>query len=116
MLAALFLAARLLASSMVMAVPAQSPTADLVAQLSVFCHGGGDAGGTEKAPSSDHDCLICPACHLMAHAGLPTPMPAALPIRLGGMIMLATAPPAATGPPHQPRVADHPTGPPNISV
>ena len=115
MLATLFLVVRLLAASVTMAAPAPNPTPiDLVAEFGVFCHAGTDSDGTEKAPAPDHACLVCPACHLVAHAGLPTPMPAPVPMRVGGMVMLALLPPPATGPPRQPRVAAHPTGPPIV--
>lgn len=116
-LAALSLVVRLLAASVTMAAPVPNATIDLISELSVFCHAGtADTGGTEKAPASDHECLACPACHLTAHAGLPTPMPAAVPTRVDGMVVLAARPAPATEPPRQPRSAAHPTGPPTAAL
>ena len=104
-LAALFLVVRLLASSMAMATPAPTDAAG-------FCHSGLD----ENAPAHEHSCLVCPACHIVSHVALPTPAPTALPTILGGDIGRAAAPPPSTGPPRQPRVAAHPTGPPSASI
>lgn len=114
-LAALFLVARLLASSVSMAAPAQNPAADLVAAYSAFCHTG-PADDAPQTPAHDHACLVCPACYVISYFDLPIPAVAALPIFVAGIIGTAAAPPPTTGPPGQPRTAAHPTGPPTASV
>ncbi len=111
LLAALFLAVRLLASSMAMAAPGP----DALAGAAGFCHSGPD-DDAPQAPAHDHECLVCPACHLVGHAGLPVPAPALLLLALGGDIGRASAAPTATGPPHRPRVSAQPTGPPTASI
>lgn len=111
LLAALFLAVRLLASSMAMAAPAPN----VVTGAIVLCHTGLD-GDSPQAPAHDHSCLACPACHVGTHVGLPALGPDAVPFTVGGEIGRSAAPPPSTGPPRRPRVAAHPTGPPTDSI
>ena len=111
LLAALFLAVRLLASSMAMAAPA----ANTITGATVICHA---ALGDDPSPAQEHDgaCLVCPVCHAVSQVGLPTPPSSMLPVGIGGEIGRLVAPPGSTGPPRQPRVTAYPTGPPAASI
>lgn len=112
LLAALFLAVRLLASSMAMAAPATNA----IAGTTVICHTGLDDDAPVSAPVHDHACLVCPACHVVSEVGMPVPAPAAMREGVGGDIGRAVAPPGSTGPPHQARVTAYPTGPPAAPI
>ena len=107
LLAALFLAVRLLASSMAMA----APVPNAVSGATVICHTGLD-DDAPPAPGHDHACLVCPACHVVSQVGLLIPAPAVMTQVDGGDIGRVVAPPGSTGPPRQPRVTAYPTGPP----
>lgn len=107
LLAALFLAVRLLASSMAMAAPAPN----VITGATLICHTGLD-DDAPPAPVHNHACLVCPACHVVSEVGLPAPVPAVMPEIVGGDIGRAVALPGSTGPPRQPRVTAYPTGPP----
>ena len=111
LLAALFLAVRLLASSIAMAAPA--PYA--ITGATVICHTGLD-DDAPPAPAHDHACLVCPACHAISQVSLPMPLSTVLPAGIGGEIGRIVAPPRSTGPPRQPRVTAYPTGPPTASI
>ena len=111
LLAALVLFARLAAPAMAM------PSADPAGlSLGTICHGG-DPAQPDRPTQPDHgDCLLCPACHLAAHAALPTPTaPAVPPPRLVATGVGAPLPPA-TGPPARHRSTAQPTGPPALSA
>ncbi|MGI4793671.1 MAG: hypothetical protein ACRYF2_07925 [Janthinobacterium lividum] len=111
LLAALFLALRLLASSMAMAAPVPNAVAGAI----VICHTGLD-DDAPPAPGHDPACLVCPACHVVSEVGLPMSAPAVMPEVVGGDIGRVGAPPGSTGPPRQPRVTAYPTGPPVASI
>lgn len=111
LLAALFLAVRLLASSMAMAAPA--PNA--IAGATLICHTGLD-DDAPPVPAHDGACLVCPACHIVSEVGLLVPASAVLPEVVGGDIGRVVAPPRSTGPPRQPRVTAFPTGPPVSAI
>lgn len=114
MLALLVLFARLVAAS---PMPAANE-ADAVARaaLHTICHAAPDgdrAPDHHPAPDGSHDgCLLCPACHLLAHAAVPVPGGLALLAPQAVPVGAAAPLPPATGPPGRFRPVPHPTGPP----
>jgi len=110
LLASLLLFSRLIAP--VAAMPAPVPHGIAALALQTICHGDGP-GQTDQ---SDHrDCLVCPACHLVSHAVLPTPV-APTPLPPFTVIAVAAPLPPATGPPSRVRATAQPTGPPDRSA
>lgn len=109
-LATLILFARLLA-------PAMAMPSDIGGPLIPICHSGasGEAPGSTDHPAQ-HDCLLCPACHLVSHAVLPMPMIPGVPLPAVSPIGLAAPLPPPTGPPIQVRTVAQPTGPPALSA
>ena len=112
LLATLLMVARLIAPAMAMPLPAADP---VELALQTICHA--DGPGPPGAPAQpDHtDCLLCPACHLVAHAALPAPGPLLLPPSVMAVGVSAPLPPA-TGPPSRVRTPAQPTGPPALSA
>ena len=87
-----------------------------------ICHSDGAQGtgpGTStpyQPPGQQHDCALCPACHLAAAPMLAAPDGATL---LAPMVVPVGQPsllPPATGPPRPLRYAAHPRGPPGHLV
>lgn len=127
-LAMVLVLARLLAPAIAMpqtAVP-QTVMPQTGAALAVFdrlareaiCHAApeGSGGPAREAPAGHGDCLLCPACHLVAAAALPTSAGPGLPLPRLAPIGLVAPPPSATGPPPARRFATPPTGPPARSA
>ena len=106
LLAALLSLARLIAPAI--AMPAPDPIEQIVLQS--LCHGE-PADQRDPAPAR-HDCLLCPACHLVAQLAIPAPAGPALRIPTHGLIAPAAPPPDSTGPPSRKRGVPPPTGPP----
>lgn len=114
LLAALLFLARLIAPAT--AMPAPVSPADAIEQIALhsLCHGA-PAGDHAPAPAH-HDCLLCPACHLLSHAAIPPPGGPALRPPARTLIGLAAPLPPATASPARPRPVAQPTGPPTPSV
>ena len=110
LLALLLLFSRLIAP--VAAMPAPVPHGIDALALQTICHGDGP-GQTD--PSDHRDCLLCPACHLVSQAVLPTPV-ASAPLPPSTDIAVAAPLPPATGPPSRVRATAQPTGPPRHSA
>jgi hypothetical protein len=82
----------------------------------VICHAVSDdapSPGPAKH-SHEHDCQLCPACHLAALAAIIPPHTAIAVCVALAAAAPAAPPPPATGPPHAGRLAARPTGPPTI--
>ncbi|MDT7951557.1 MAG: hypothetical protein RQ966_08645 [Acetobacteraceae bacterium] len=110
LVAALVLFARLVAPAMAMPNDFGGPAIPI-------CH----AAASGKAPGStdhpgQHECLLCPACHLVAHAALPMPASPGVPVPTLAAIGIAAPLPPATGPPSAIRATAQPTGPPSLSA
>ena len=126
LLAVLVLMIRLTTPLLPMSVdePIRLPTGSLAALLGEqpICHAGAATDDTpDQAPANhplghEHDCGLCPICHLVAAPMLISRGVAALvaPIVID-RIRQALLPPA-TGPPQQPRTAAQPRAPPAPSV
>ncbi len=115
LIAVLVLLGRLIAPASAMPDPA-NPVAAITLQS--ICHAA-SGGGTDGAPAqspAEHQCLVCPACHLVAHASIPMPggpelqPPTTMPVGTAALI------PPATGPRIRARAVAQPTGPPTASV
>lgn len=110
LLAAVLLVARLMAPAA--AMPANPGDAIEQIALHSLCH---DGPAHEPDPGklpSHHDCLLCPACHLLSLPALSPAGGPALHKPTPRLIGLATPLPPATGPPPRPRTVAQPTGPP----
>ena len=108
-LALLVLFARLVAAAPAMPVPAVDALA-----LRTICHAGpGEPVAPQDPAGHGHEgCLVCPACHLLAHAAVPVPAgPLLRPPSRVVLAVLAPVPPA-TGPPGRFRPVPASTGPP----
>jgi hypothetical protein len=82
----------------------------------VICHAvGDDAPAPSPAKHThEHDCQLCPACHLAALAAIiPPATTVSVPVAIAVAGQAAPLPPT-TGPPHAGRLAARPTGPPTI--
>lgn len=119
LVAALVLLARLIAPATATVVPANAADPFALAALQTLCHAAAPNDPTDHAPGpvpAQHDCFLCPACHLASHAALPAP---AGPVLAAPALMpagLAVLLPPATGPPSRARAVAQPTGPPTLSV
>ena len=112
-LAVLVLFARLVAAA---PMPA-ADGADAVARaaLQTICHHGPDGGAGDHGPvpAGPHEgCVLCPACHLLAHAAVPVPGGLVVPPRRLLVGAVAALPPATGPPPGRFRPVPAPTGPP----
>jgi hypothetical protein len=117
LVAALMLVARLIAPASAMPSPASPADLAVAAALQTICHGGlPDAPDQPVRGPVHHDCLLCPACHLLAHAAIPLSSEPALPVPVARWIGAEATLPPATGPPERPRLVAQPTGPPTLSV
>lgn len=117
LLAVLVLVARLLGPAV---PPAQAGNlAASVGQL-VICHAGDGPSLPNQDPGKpadhEHDCLLCPACHLPVSAVLPAPVAPLAWAPAGAIAKRPASPPPSTVPPRPARLADRPTGPPIASI
>lgn len=111
LLATLLLVSRLVAPSM--AMPAADPV-DVA--LQTICHI--DASGQPASPDRpDHaECLLCPACHLVSQAVVPSPATPNVPPPPVAHVGASTPWPPSIGPPRRARATAQPTGPPSSSA
>ena len=114
LLAALLLLSRLVGPAL--ALPAMS--GDPISSITqTICHTDEvDGTPTPTDPSDHRSCLLCPACHLVAHAALPVPLGPIVPLPTGVAISVRVSLPPAQAPPSRIRTAAQPTGPPTLSA
>ena len=126
LLAVLVLMIRLTTPLLPMSIdePISLPTGSLAALLSEqpICHGGAGTDGTpdqapaNHPPSHEHDCGLCPICHIVSAPMLISRGVAALAAPIVIDSIRQVLPPPATGPPQQSRAAAQPRAPPSISA